>query len=124
MEEVKVTERGWAGHFIGASQCGFRRNTLVEYGDKRIIVSTIGNYNTVGMKELCRQIGYERYYETMCFEAVYDGTYWDANVQNEVVFESKWAVEKLNHETDKEANEMHELVVEEIKNKIKNYNKK
>jgi hypothetical protein len=121
MKEEKITERGWKGHFIASHYCYFSRNTLVEYGDERIVISTVGNYNPpkTGNKELDKspirqQIGYERYYETMVFEAKKDGIYWEANVQKEIPFESKWAINKLETETDLEANEMHEDVVKEI----------
>lgn len=123
--KVKITERGWAGHFICSHMCNFRRNTLVEYGDKKMVVSTVGNYTpqetgikSYDMGERSRQIGYERYYETMVFEAKFDGTYWDADVTKKVEFDSNWELNELEHETDQKANDMHEAVVKEISNKI------
>ena len=101
--EVKRTERGWGGHFIGGDNCKFRRNTLLEYGIKKWIVSTVGNYtfgdNTIGLG---------RYYETMVFKAYKDRMYWDADVSEQIFFDSNWALDKLDYNSDLEANEMHE----------------
>jgi len=120
--KAKTTERGWAGHFICANRCRFRRNTLVEYGDIKIVVSTVGlmedwkgdKYNT----EKFETIGFERYYETMCFYANQDDTkYYDANVSREVSFDSEWAIGEIDKEV--EANVMHDTVVREICSKLK-----
>lgn len=114
--KVKRTERGWAGHFIGASSCLFRRNTLLECGDERIVVSTVGAYKYGNKVE---QIGYNRYYETMAFEARFDGNYWEADVTKEITFESERGIygttfSELPDDVDNKADQMHETVVEEL----------
>jgi len=115
-ETLKTTERGWAGHFICADRCKFRRNTLIEFGIKKVVVSTVGNM-VIGNEQ--QQIGLDRYYETMSFEAQLDADgYWDADVTKPVVFDSEWCVTKLTSESDAEANQMHNNVVSEISNKL------
>ena len=136
MEEVKRTERGWAGHYICSRDCLFRRNTLLEYGNKKWIVSTVGC-------QICRydlspyykigdimSIGASRWYETMAFESSYD-EYDDADITKEIQFKGDWSIwgetwedvmKKYNQHPDIAANEMHETVVNELKEKIKNGN--
>jgi hypothetical protein len=112
MRKVKRTERGWAGHFICADRCRFRRNTLLECGDRRVVVSTVGlfypNHNTREPE----QIGYERHFETMAFVATFDGRYWDADVQQQINFRSPWSIGLPD--MDDTANDMHEAVVDEL----------
>ncbi len=122
--EVKRTERGWGGHFIGAADCLFRRNTLLEYGDVRIVISTIGLYLPSSAKEKreFQEIGaYGRMFETMVFHAKREyGRYWDADVLRQISFESEWAI---NHaDADDEANIMHDRVVDEISEQLKGGN--
>ncbi|MEN6292594.1 MAG: hypothetical protein ABFD07_11345 [Methanobacterium sp.] len=115
MNEVIRTERGWAGHFICADRCWFRRNTLLECGEERIIVSTVGEMTDISGKNFPNfvEVGHNRYYETMAFHAQrVDDRYWDADIQRPVNFESPWAISELN--ADDEANDMHEAVVDEI----------
>lgn len=117
--KVKTTERGWPGHYICADKCLFRRNTLVEYGDIRIVVSTVGNMRRWEQyKSVLETIGYQRHYETMVFHAEFDGNYWDADVSREVEFEGEWAIEGVEADTDNRANAMHEAVVAEISKRL------
>ena len=133
MEKVKRTERGWAGHFICSRDCTFRRNTLLEYKNKKWVISTVGS-------QICRHdllpyckagdvmtIGHNRWYETMVFEAFCDG-YCDADISKEIEFNSEWGIwgetweevmETYDRLPDLAANEMHEKVVEELMEKIK-----
>lgn len=136
MEEVKRTERGWAGHYICSRDCLFRRNTLLEYGNKKWIVSTVGC-------QICRNdlspyynigdvmsIGASRWYETMAFESSYD-EYDDADITKEIQFKGDWGIwgetwkdvmEKYNQHPDIAANKIHENVVNELMEEIKNGN--
>ena len=115
---VEVTERGWAGHYICSNYCRFRRNTLLEYEDKKWIVSTVGACMFPGDKKP-REIGLGRYYETMVFEAELQGEYLDANVSKEMWPESSWAIEEITDDVDNRANDMHETIVKEFIEKIK-----
>lgn len=113
-----IQERGWPGHYVCAHDCEFRRNTLITVGEKRIVVSTIGASRINGMGPM-QTIGIDRYYETMAFEAVLEGDYWEADVSKEVPFKSKKDIcaespEELPKCADLVANEMHEAVVAEI----------
>lgn len=130
MEGVKITERGWAGHFICAHYCLFRRNTLIEYANKKIVVSTVGrmiirNPDT-GESEI-ETIGLNRWYETMAFVGKNEGGYIDADVSKPVVFESEWGifgetwqeVKAKYNLPDNAANKMHDDVVKELMITIK-----
>lgn len=111
--EVKRTERGWPGHYILGDRCVYHRNTLLECGKKRIIVSTVGNLRMKD-KTKAELISCSRYYETMAFRAKYEKPYWEINVSRPVKFASPWAIERMEHGTDLEADAMHEAVVDEI----------
>lgn len=109
---VHRTERGWAGHYICANRCRFRRNTLLECGDVRIVVSTVGLMENVLTGEGFATIGCQRHFETMAFHAENDGRYWDAVASREVNFVSPWAIAEVD--ADDRANDMHETVCAEI----------
>lgn len=99
-DKVKRTERGWAGHFICAENCQFRRNTLLEYGKKKWIISTVGRYLTTDYttkKLKFDAIGAgNRYYETMAFVGVEDADgYIDANTSEPIDYESDWAIHDI-----------------------------
>ncbi len=122
---VKRTERGWGGHFICGDRCWFRRNTLLEYHDIKIVVSTVGAMRDWSAKGFPNDdvsfdtIGHNRYYETMAFHSdTMDTRYHDADVSREITFNSPWCIDHLD--ADDEANAMHETVVYEISNGLLN----
>ena len=112
--EVKRTERGWPGHFCGAHSCLFRRNTLLDSGIQKVVVSTVGGYRVLEDYETLNASG--AYYETCAFEAISDGHYNDADTSQEISFDSPWMVKDLSD--DLGANNMHETVVEELMEKM------
>tara|TARA_Y100000310_G_scaffold226314_1_gene228419 strand:- start:1146 stop:1577 length:432 start_codon:yes stop_codon:yes gene_type:complete len=127
--EVKRTERGWPGHYIRAFYCVFRRNTLLECGDVRIIASTVGAQREV----LCPKcdnvpfkqesevgpIGSNRHYETLAFHAqVEQEIYLDVDVERQVSFITTGCVEDISEDSDMRANDMHEAVVMELTRRL------
>lgn len=122
--KVKRTERGWVGHFIGGHRCRFRRNTLLECGEKKVVVSTVGAYESpTGRFET---IGIDRWFETMAFNAKFESGYWDSDVSKIIEFESPWGLfaeswkELITTypQIDNTANDMHEAVVAELTEKL------
>jgi hypothetical protein len=91
---VKRTERGWIAHYICADRCRFRRNTLLECGNRRVIVSTIGAM-------------YDRKNET--YEEI---------TCKQLRSKLSWYIEYMQTESDMRANEMHEAIVEEFTQKL------
>ena len=93
---------------------------------KKWIVSTVGAYRNRENK--MDSIGYRRWYETMAFEAYEKDGYMDANVGKEIPFDSEWRIwgdsweevlENCNGTPDNTANDMHDKVVSELIDKIK-----
>ena len=117
MKTIKRTERGWAGHYILADRCLFRRNTLLEYNGISIVISTVGlSYDGGGVFE---RIGIDRYFETMAFHSKKsDKRYMDADEGKQISFDSNWCLNEID--ADDKANEMHEAVIKEITGKLKN----
>lgn len=112
MTKVVRQERGWGGHFIGGSECRFRRNTLLTLDGVSIVVSTVGMYYPL-LDTVVRGVGCDRYYETMAFHSdPRDTRYHDADVTRGVKFNSLWAIAEVD--ADDRANDMHEDVVTEL----------
>ena len=130
INEVNVTERGWAGHFICSDRCSFRRNTLLEYKDKKWVVSTVGAFRNHENK--IDSIGHRRWYETMAFEAIEDRGYIEADIMKQIYFDSEWGIwgdsweevcDNCNGTPDNVANDMHDRAVSELIDKIKEQEK-
>lgn len=123
---IKRTERGWAGHFICARRCLFRRNTLLEKGDVKVVVSTVGLLENpfygdkskgILAENRFETIGWQRYFETMAFHAnPSDIRYHDIDVERPVEFDSPRTINEID--ADDKANDMHEAVVVELMEKM------
>lgn len=118
MGEVIRTERGWVGHFILGHKCRYHRNTLLVSGQRRVVVSTVGNLFRDAEAREPMEVGHQRFYETMAFRAHKDGAYWEVDVSKPVSFESAWAISDLSGDVDLRADAMHESVVAEISAKL------
>jgi len=115
---VKRTERGWGGHYILTNRCFFRRNTLLVYGDIKIVISTVGAMAAYrnGVREF-ETIGKDRYFETMAFHVDKDDTrYHDADTKRQIRFASPWQIKEID--ADDKANDMHEGVCSEIEQRL------
>ena len=92
MVKVQVQERGWAGHFILANRCRFRRNTILTCKQIKIVVSSVGlqeQLDKQGFDEISRNC----HFETRAFYAKTDDTrYHDGDVMCPVSFDSPWPV--------------------------------
>lgn len=108
---VKRTERGWAGHFICSDRCNFRRNTLLEYEGKFIVVSTVGRMVVERAGNFAIDtVGHDRYYETMAFYSdTSDLKFHDIDVERQIYLDCDWT---LNEIDDNKANDMHEKAVD------------
>ena len=131
INEVNVIERGWAGHFMLIDRCLFRRNTLLEYKDRKWVVSTAGVYRN--REDIIDSIGHRRWYETRAFEAKEEGGYIEADIEKEIFFDSEWGIwgdswkevcDNYHYTPDNAANSMHDKVVSELIEKIKEQKKK
>ena len=110
-----VTERGWPGHYILADRCMFRRNTLVELGEERVVVSTVGRMRTRDGESDDTIGAEERSFETMAFRAVMDGGYWEADVRRQIsLSDQKWSIAGHEPSRSGEANDMHDGYVAAI----------
>lgn len=123
IDGVTVTERGWAGHFCSARYCLFRRNTLLEYANRKWVVSTVGKCIDPFDEKLNNgkphKIGFNRFYETMAFKAKFISPYWEADVEEEIIFDSPSEIAICETGTDIDADNMHNTVVDELIQKIK-----
>jgi len=116
--EIQKEERGWAGHYICADRCLFRRNTRL-FNDKiSIIVSSVGLMKDFEDETKFQQIGLN----TMVFHSILrtnsdDKRYHDADVKRgEISFESPWMISEIN--ADDRMNKQHDVVVLEIEERI------
>lgn len=109
---MKITYRGWAGHFCAASKCLFRLNTLIEHDEIRIVVSTVGAMEVGHNFEM---IGLDRWYETMVFRAYFYNGYWEADIARELSYFDAIHGDELLPEMDNLAQDMHTKMIDRVR---------
>lgn len=112
---MKITERGWPGHFILANRCRFRRNTLIEHKNIAVVVSTVGLCESKEHNGF-EKLGGERYFETMAFYADKNDRWKDAIIDKQIFFNGKCEITEID--ADDRANDMHDAAVKEIRDMI------
>lgn len=126
LKKVKRTERGWPGHFICCERCVFHRNTLLECGKIRIVISSVGMMINYSSPDFPNRISYDsigagkRMFETMVFHAKLEhGIYWDADVSRSVDFTSDAGVfGQIKVDSEMICNNQHEAIVSELTKKL------
>jgi hypothetical protein len=117
---ITIKERGWAGHFICADRCLYRRNTLISDGTYQVVVSSVGNMvrldSNGNSTETLLEIGCDRVYETMTFFAVEENGYIETDVTKEIYLNCNRGLSKseLRDDMDNQADEMHEENVQKV----------
>ncbi len=111
---LKRSERGWSAHYILAERCLFRRNTLLELAEVRIVVSTVGRQ--LAAPGLIEPLGPDRFFETMAFHAWKNGKFWDADIARQLRLDSPFNLD--SEDVEDQADAMHEAIVAEISSKM------
>lgn len=113
MADVKRTEQGWIAYYILADRCLFRRNTLLECGDVRVVIGTVGLLRDRADTKF-ETVGHDRHFETKAFHAYRkDGRWWEADTCHEIRdIDAPQTIVELD--ADDRANLMHEAVVDEM----------
>lgn len=117
--EVKVTYRGWPGHYILGDRCVFHLNTLLEAGQARVVVSSVGNLRSQGhLSHASEPIGSlvnPHYFETKAFWAQEKDGYWEAATSNEIkLLLPETVVRNLDPGCDEQAQRIHEAAVQVV----------
>lgn len=124
MEDIKITERGWCGYLKGYADCLFRRNTLIEYRDKKVVVATLGNYID-WLNEEVSPVKDSMWYVTIAGYATKNEGYWDMDPQRRIKINGRHYITGTFDELlatyeciDETANDMHEAIVVEMMDRI------